>query len=123
MSIGRKFGTVIRGLILSYGITGLLLAILAFVVYKFQLTEKVTDVAIIAIYVIVTFLGAFVVGKRVKEHKFLWGFLLGFLYILIISVVALALGQIFSVTSTASITTIALCIGGGLLGGMLSYVY
>lgn len=120
MSIGRKFGTVIRGLILSYGITGLLLAILAFVVYKFQLTEKVTDVAIIAIYVIVTFLGAFVVGKRVKEHKFLWGFLLGFLYILIISVVALALGQIFSVTSTASITTIALCIGGGLLGGMLS---
>ncbi len=48
------------------------------------------------------------------------GFLLGLLYILIISVVAIVLGQVFSVASTASLTTAALCIGGGLLGGMLS---
>ena len=120
MSVSRKFGTVVKGLMVSYAITGLLLAVLAFLVYKFKLTENVTDVAIIAIYVLVTFLGAFIVGKRVKEQKFLWGFLLGFLYILIITIVAFALGQIFAVTSTASITTIALCIGGGLLGGMLS---
>lgn len=120
MSISKKFGTVIKGLIISYAITGLLLAILAFLVYQFKLTENVTDLIIIAIYVLVTFLGAFVVGKRVKEQKFLWGFLLGFLYILIISVVAIALGNAFSVTSNASLTTVALCIGGGLLGGMLS---
>ncbi len=120
MSIGRKFGTVIKGLIISYAVTGLLLAILAFLVYKFEFTEKITDIAIIMIYVVVTFIGAFVVGKKVKAQKFLWGFLLGLLYILIISVVAIVLGQVFSVASTASLTTAALCIGGGLLGGMLS---
>lgn len=120
MSIGRKFGVVIKGLILSYAITGVLLAILAFLVFKFQLTESITDIAIVAIYVIVTFLGAFVIGKRIKEHKFLWGLLLGFLYILIISIVAIMIGQAFHVTSTANLTTAALCIGGGLLGGMLS---
>ena len=40
--------------------------------------------------------------------------------IVIISVIAIILGQVFHVTSTASLTTIALCVGGGLLGGMLS---
>ena len=120
MSIGRKLGIVVKGLILSYAVTGVLLAVLAFLVFKFQLAESVTDIAIIAIYVVVTFLGAFVIGKRVKEQKFLWGFLLGLLYILIISVVAIVIGQVFHVTSTANLTTMVLCIGGGLLGGMVS---
>ena len=120
MSIGKKLGIVVKGLIFSYAVTGVLLAVLAFLVYKFELAESVTDMAIIAIYVIVTFLGAFIIGKRIKEQKFLWGLLLGALYILIITAVAVILGHAFHVTSTANITTAALCIGGGLLGGMLS---
>lgn len=120
MSIGAKFGVVIKGLILAYAVTGVLLALLAYLVFQFDLTEKITDLSIVAIYVVVTFLGAFIVGKRVKEQKFFWGFLLGFLYIMIISIVAIVLGEVFQVTSTANITTAALCIGGGLLGGMLS---
>lgn len=120
MSIGRKFATVIKGLIFSYAVTGILLVLLAFLVYKFRLGESVTDMAIVAIYVVVTFIGAFITGKRVKEQKFLWGLLLGVLYIAIISAVAVIIGQAFQVASTANLATAALCIGGGLLGGMLS---
>lgn len=120
MSIGRKFAVMLKGLVFSYAVTGVLLAILAFCVFKFQLGESVTDLVIVAIYVIVTFLGAFITGKKVKEQKFLWGLLLGVFYIMIISVVAIVIGQAFQVASTASLTTAALCIGGGLLGGMLS---
>ena len=120
MSIGKKVSVVIRGLILSYAITGVLLALLAFAVYKLKLTESVADMVIIAIYVVVTFIGAFVVGKRIKEQKFLWGLLLGCLYILIISLAAVAVSHAFHVPDTSSLTTAMLCIGGGLLGGMLS---
>lgn len=120
MSIGKKFAVVVKGLIVAYAVTGMLLALLAFLVYRFGLSESITDIAIVAIYVIVTFIGAFVTGKTVKERKFIWGLLLGVLYILIISVVAIAIGQVFHVASTANMTTAALCIGGGLLGGMLS---
>lgn len=120
MSIGKKISVVVKGLIFSYAVTGVLLVLLAFLVFKFQLAESVTDIAIVAIYVLVTFLGAFITGKTVKEQKFLWGFLLGFLYILIISVIAILIGQTFHVASTANLTTVALCVGGGLLGGMLS---
>ena len=120
MSVGRKMGIVVKGLMVSYAVTGILLAVLAFVVYKFGLTESVTDLAIIAIYVIVTFLGAFIVGKRIKEQKFLWGLILGILYIAIITAAAFAISHTFHVVNTANITTAFLCIGGGLLGGMLS---
>ena len=120
MSIGHKFAVVVKGLIFSYAITGVLLLLLAFLVFRFQLGESITDMAIVSIYVLVTFLGAFITGKRGKEQKFLWGFLLGLLYILIISLVAIVIGHTFHVASTANITTAALCIGGGMLGGMLS---
>ena len=120
MRIGHKFAVVVKGLIYSYPITGVLLLLLAFLVFRFQLGESITDMAIVSIYVLVTFLGAFITGKRVKEQKFLWGFLLGLLYILIISLVAIVIGHTFHVASTANITTAALCIGGGMLGGMLS---
>lgn len=120
MSIGRKVSVVIKGLILSYAVTGVLLLALAFAVYRFGISESITDLAIIAIYVVVTFIGAFVVGKKVKEQKFLWGLLLGVLYILIIFGAGILLSQAFQVAGTANLTTAALCIGGGLLGGMLS---
>lgn len=120
MSIGRKFAIVVKGLIVAYAVTGLLLALLAFLVFRFGLSESVTDIVIVAIYVLVTFIGAFITGKAVKERKFVWGMLLGILYILIISIVAIAVGQVFHVASTANMTTVALCVGGGLLGGMLS---
>ncbi|MDO5155656.1 MAG: TIGR04086 family membrane protein [Eubacteriales bacterium] len=120
MSIGKKVSCVLKGLIVSYAVTGLLLLLLAFLVYKFRLGESITDISIVVIYVVVTFLGAFITGKKVKSQKFLWGFLLGFLYILIISVLAIIIGHTFQVTSTENLTTAALCIGGGLLGGMLS---
>ena len=120
MSFGKKLSIVVRGLIVAYVVTGVLLLILAYLVFKFQITETVTDLVIVAIYVLVTFLGGFLTGKKVKQQKFLWGFLLGLLYISIISVVAIGIGHTFHVTSTASLATAALCIGGGLLGGMLS---
>lgn len=120
MSIGRKLSVVIKGLILSYAVTGLLLVLLAFAVYRFGLGESVADMAIIVIYVATTFIGAFAVGKKVKEQKFLWGLLLGILYISIISAVAIIISHAFNVTDTANLTTAALCVGGGMLGGMLS---
>jgi putative membrane protein (TIGR04086 family) len=89
-------------------------------VFRFGLEENITNLAIVGIYVVVTFLGAFVTGKCIGERKFLWGLLLGVLYICIISLVAIVVGHTFHVADTADLTTALLCIGGGLLGGMLS---
>jgi len=116
----RKMTCLLKGLVVSYAVTGVLLLILAFVVYRFHVSEAITDLSIVAIYIMVTFSGGFVVGKKLKNHKYLWGCLLGFLYIVIITILAIILGRTFQVNSTANLTTVALCIGGGMLGGMLS---
>lgn len=119
-SMGRKVTYVLRGLIAAYVITGAVLAGLAFLVYRFELSEQITDLAIVAVYVIVTVIGGFITGKKMKTHRFMWGFILGIMYIGILYGIAILLSQTLHVCNTTNITTIILCIGGGTVGGMLS---
>ena len=120
MTKGMKALEVLKALIVAYIITGLALAALAFAVYKLELNESTVNIIITVIYIAASFIGAFITGKRVKEKKFLWGAILGLAYIFVIYVAAAILSKGFNLTSTTSITAFFLCMGGGLLGGMLS---
>lgn len=120
MSKSMKVLEVIKSLIAAYIFTGIALAALAFAIYKWELTEPVVNIVIMVVYVIASFIGGFVTGKRVKERKFFWGLLLGGLYILIIYGVSLIMSATMGMVSTASVLACLLCLGGGMLGGMLS---
>lgn len=120
MSKSMKALEVLKSLIAAYIFTGVALAILAFVIYKLELSEAVVNIVIVAIYVLSSFIGGFITGKRVKERKFAWGVALGAMYILIIYLASLLLSKNFDLVSTSNITAFLLCIGGGMLGGMLS---
>ncbi len=98
----------------------MLLAVLAFLLYKLGLGEKTVSAAIIAIYVAGTFFGGFVTGKRMGNRRFLWGLLMGTVYFLVLAVVSLAVGKGNIQMGTSFFTTMALCAGGGMLGGMVS---
>jgi len=54
-------------LLATYIITALMLLLLAFLVYQFHLGEKVVDIAIIGVYVLVNFLAGFFMGKKLEE--------------------------------------------------------
>lgn len=120
MSKSRKILEVIRSLVVAYIFTGVALAILAFVIYKWELNEAVVNVTILAIYVLASLLGGFLTGKRVKERKFIWGLLMGTFYILIIYGVSMIMKSSLDMVSTAGVLAGVLCVGGGMLGGMLS---
>ena len=120
MTKSMKILEVIKSLVVAYIITGIALAVLAFVIYKWNINESITNIVILAIYVIATFLGGFITGKHVKEHKFIWGFILGACYILIIYGVSMILSASLHMVSTASVLAAILCLAGGMLGGMLS---
>lgn len=105
---------------MSYVVTGVALAILAFLVLKMELAESVVNIAIVVIYVVASFIGGFKTGKKVKEKKFVWGLVLGVLYIVVIYLVSIVISRNFNLTSASSFTAFFLCVGGGLLGGMLS---
>lgn len=120
MSKSMKVLEVIKSLVVSYIFTGVALAALAFAIYKWNLNETVVNIVIMAVYVIASFLGGFMTGKKVKERKFFWGLLLGGLYILIIYGVSMIMSASLDMISTANIAACLLCLGGGMLGGMVS---
>lgn len=111
---------MLKALLASYVITGVLLLLLALLLYKFRLSEGQINIGITLIYMITCFLGGFLEGKIMKTRKFLWGALFGFLYFVVLAAVSLAVGQGFSGSSSHFVTTMLLCIAGGTLGGMVS---
>lgn len=111
---------IMKALFASYVVTGLLLLLIAGLLYRFQLDEGKVQIGIILTYILSCFAGGFLAGKMMKSRKFLWGVLLGLLYFLIMTLVSLAVNRELQSSSSGFITAFMLCMGGGMLGGMLS---
>ena len=116
----EKIANVLKGLLVSYVVTGVLIMLLAFVLYKFALPERVVGIGIIIIYVISTFLGGFLLGKNMKVKKYLWGLLIGMSYFVVLMIVSLMVNGGFQNMAGNFFLTMILCGGSGMLGGMLS---
>ncbi|MCM1154987.1 MAG: TIGR04086 family membrane protein [Roseburia sp.] len=111
---------VMKCMLLSYLLTAGLLLLLALLLYRFGLSEKVVSVCIIVIYIAVTFLAGFIAGKKAGEKKFLWGLAMGCIYFLILTGVSLIVNKGIPQDMGNLCTVFLLCGGSGMLGGMLS---
>lgn len=111
---------LLKCLLFSYIITGLMLVLLAMLLYKVGLSEKIVSISIIAIYVGATFFAGFLTGKKIKSRKFLWGLVMGGVYFLVLVLVSLIVNHSVGSIADSFLTTLMLCAGGGMLGGMLS---
>ncbi len=111
---------LLKSLLFSYILTAALLAVLAFVLFRLRLNERTVSIAIIVIYIAATFFGGFVTGKRMGSRKFLWGLLMGGAYFLVLAAVSLWAGKGDIQMGNSFFTTLVLCAGGGMLGGMVS---
>lgn len=111
---------VLKCMLAAYLVTAGLLLLLALMLYRFGLSEKVVSVCIILIYIAVTFLAGFIAGKRAGEKKFLWGLAMGCIYFLILTAVSFAVNKGMGDDIGNLVTVFLLCGGSGMLGGMLS---
>ena len=112
--IAKETGTA---LLCSFLVTLLFLLTVAFVALKAGLSEEAVSKIMIAVYVLAPAAGGFLLGKKRKVNRFLWGLCVGILYFTVYAVIAL-------VTKDVSFGTIAwvmlpVCLGG-MAGGMLS---
>lgn len=110
----------LKCLLFSYILTGVMLLLLAFLLYKLHLSEKVVNVCIILIYVATSFFAGFITGKKKRTRKFFWGALMGALYFAVLFVISAIVNRAFPQLSSDFTTSMLLCVGGGMLGGMLS---
>ena len=111
---------IIKCMLGAYILTAGLLLLLAFMLYRFGMSEKVVSICIIAVYIIVTFLAGLLAGKREGRKKFLWGLMMGVLYFGILVAVSLVVNSGLEDVAGNMMTVFFLCAGSGMLGGMVS---
>lgn len=104
----------------AYILTAIFLFILALLLYKFQVSSGVINVGIIITYMITSFFAGNLAGKQMKQKRFVWGMIMGLAYFVILLLVSLVINPSVSAVSDSLFTTLILCTGGGMLGGMLS---
>ncbi len=115
-----KRKSILKGLMGAYFLTALLLCLLAFLLFKFDLQERMVGAGITVVYILSCFFGGCIVGKGARQQKYLWGALTGVVYFLLLVGVSCVVERGISMSLPRLITTFALCLGGGMLGGMLA---
>ena len=118
--MNRKIMRVLKALLVSYIVTVILLVILAFLLYKFEIGERIVSAGIVSIYVLSTVLGGIIIGKAAQTRRFIWGIALGMSYFLILLLITLGVYRNVNGDMVHLVTTWILCTGGGMIGGMIS---
>ena len=111
---------ITKCMLMAYILTAGLLLLLAFMLYRFGLSEKVVSICIIAIYIVVTFLAGMLAGKKAGKRRFLWGLAMGISYYMILVIVSMIVNKGAQAVAGNMATVFFLCAGSGMMGGMLS---
>ena len=111
---------VLKALLASYIVTGILLLLLTMALYKMELNEKMVSAAIVAIYVMATLIGGILIGKMAKVKRFIWVLGLGIAYFALLLLITLGVYHTLNGDGANLVTTFILCAGGGMVGGMIS---
>ena len=115
-----KLKVGMRSLLFSYILSGILLLAVSFVLYKFRIKESQVKLAVNAIYIISCLLGGFIMGKGIRQRRFIWGLLLGVMYFGILMLVSYVMKKQLSGNTIQLTTTMLMCAFSGTIGGMLS---
>ena len=115
-----RMGVYMEKLVAAYIVTGLLLLILAFALYKLGLSENVVELGVVFIYLLSSAIGGFFIGKCMEVKRLLWGVLLGLFYAVLLLVLSLIVrGNAQGIIQSGLLNTL-ICLGGGAIGAFLS---
>ena len=100
---------VVRTLLITYIISGILMVALAFALYRFRLPESQINLGVNAVYIISCLVGGFI-----------WGLLTGILYFAALLLMSFLQNGGLTDGMIHIATVLGMCAGSGMAGGMLS---
>lgn len=118
--MGKKILDVLKAVLMAYIVTGLLLLLISFLAYRFEIEERFINIGITLTYLLSSFVGGFGAGKMIKRRRFVWGIIVGILYIGFLYGISFAVYGRNGVEDIYELLPIVLCVGGGMFGGMMS---
>ncbi len=119
MKVRTELRILVKSLLLAYVITGAALLLVAFLLFQMEPEESMVLAGIQVIYVLGSFVCGFVTGKGIRKKRMIWGMAAGIGYYLFLLLASICSGGIQS-SPEQLLMTFALCLGGGMLGGILS---
>lgn len=120
MKTERKGIYLVQSLVAAYIVTGIILCILAFLMYQTSAGIKIANIGVTVTYILASVFAGFIVGHKMGQRKFIWGFIVGLLYFLILLAISMFFYQNVVLISRERITALLLCAAGGTLGGMFA---
>lgn len=111
---------LLKSLLVSYLMAGALLLLLALLLYRMQLSAQAVSIGILVIYAVTAGLSGWLAGKGMQDRRFLWGLLTGSLYFCVLAALTLIVNHGLQDVGNHFFTTLMICSGAGMLGGMLS---
>lgn len=118
-NVKQTAADLLKSLLISYFITGVLLLLLAFLLYKVRLSETIVNGGVILIYAVSVFMAGLFMGKKRQVKRYLWGLLVGICYFALLAGVSVISGG-FQSAQGGFFTAFLICAAGGMLGGMVS---
>lgn len=116
----KGFFSVMKSLIVSYIVTGLLLLLVALLMQKMGLTDNQVRLFVIIIYGASTIVGGYIFGKIKRSKRFFNGLLFGIMYFTVLVLVSALLNHGFENELSKNIISLVICILGGIIGGIMS---
>ena len=113
----KSLGKIILAMFVT---TAILLFVLALFVWQLQPGGRVISIGISVVYVVSCLVGGFFAGKVQGTKKFVWGMLMGFLYVIVLLGITLIVMKGFHADLSQFVLNLLLCLGGGMIGGMIS---
>ncbi|TCT16776.1 putative membrane protein (TIGR04086 family) [Natranaerovirga pectinivora] len=111
--------SVIKGVLWGYIFTAIMILLLTYLLFKFDITESQIYIGIVVTYIFSTIIAGWITGKSIKDNAWIWGSLAGFIYFILLIVGSVIINQQIGAVKEI-FTMLALCVGGGTLGGMFS---
>lgn len=88
MDMGKKGLYMIQSLVFAYIATGILLCLLAFIIYQSNAGMKIANLGITLTYILASVFAGMLIGSKIGKKKFLWGFAAGMLYFMILTLIS-----------------------------------
>ena len=111
---------LIQTIVVAYFVTAVLLLVLAMIAFKTGMKETIVTTGIYCIYILSTAVSGFVIGRKIKSRRVLWGMAAGFAYYAVIFLVSLILNKGIAMDVTGILMAFALCVSGGFAGSFFS---
>ncbi len=115
----KKLFSFLRVIVAAFVITGALLFLLAFILFKWEVSETLMTAGTLVIYILSCFSAGFLIGKSGREHGALWGMLAGAIYYLILLLISLFVSEPGNASGATIFINLLICTASGMIGAMV----